>query len=72
MDNLAANKTPAIRRWASCENAGLCFTPRERILRLDRIRESLRHPAITRIRRNVFTEAYLRRRESTVRLGSTD
>jgi hypothetical protein len=32
MDNLAANKTPAIRRWARRENAGLCFTPRERIL----------------------------------------
>src|SRR6266704_45162 len=31
MDNLAANKTPAIRRWARRENAGLCFTPRERI-----------------------------------------
>jgi hypothetical protein len=27
MDNLAANKTPAIRRWARRENAGLCFTP---------------------------------------------
>jgi transposase len=27
MDNLAANKTPAIRRWAQRENAGLCFTP---------------------------------------------
>ncbi len=26
MDNLAANKTPAIRRWARRENAGLCFT----------------------------------------------
>ena len=32
MDNLAANKTPAIRRWAQRENAELCFTPRERIL----------------------------------------
>jgi hypothetical protein len=27
MDNLAADKTPAIRRWARRENAGLCFTP---------------------------------------------
>jgi hypothetical protein len=27
MDNLVANKTPAIRRWARRENAGLCFTP---------------------------------------------
>jgi hypothetical protein len=27
MDNLSANKTPAIRRWAQRENAGLCFTP---------------------------------------------
>jgi hypothetical protein len=27
MDNLAASKTPAIRRWARRENAGLCFTP---------------------------------------------
>jgi len=27
MDNLRANKTPAIRRWAGRENAGLCFTP---------------------------------------------
>jgi hypothetical protein len=27
MDNLPANKTPAIRRWARRENAGLCFTP---------------------------------------------
>ena len=27
MDNLAANKTPAIRRWARRENAGLCLTP---------------------------------------------
>ena len=27
MDNLAANTTPAIRRWARRENAGLCFTP---------------------------------------------
>ena len=26
MDNLLANKTPAIRRWARRENAGLCFT----------------------------------------------
>ncbi len=26
-DNLAANKTPAIRRWARRENAGLCLTP---------------------------------------------
>ena len=25
--NLAANKTPAIRRWARRENAGLCLTP---------------------------------------------
>jgi hypothetical protein len=24
---LVANKTPAIRRWARRENAGLCFTP---------------------------------------------
>ena len=31
MDNLAANKTPAIRRWARRENVELCFTPRERI-----------------------------------------
>jgi len=28
---LVANKTPAIRRWARRENAGLCFTARERI-----------------------------------------
>ena len=27
MDNLAADKTPAIRCWARQENAGLCFTP---------------------------------------------
>jgi len=27
MDNPAANKTPAIRRWARRENAELCFTP---------------------------------------------
>jgi len=27
MDNLAANKTPAIRRWARRENVELCFTP---------------------------------------------
>jgi hypothetical protein len=27
MDNLAADKTPAIRRWAGRENAGLCCTP---------------------------------------------
>jgi len=27
MDNLSANKTPAIRRWAQRENAELCFTP---------------------------------------------
>ena len=27
LDNLAANKTPAIRRWARRENAGLCLTP---------------------------------------------
>ena len=27
MDNLAADKTPAIRRWARRENAGLCLTP---------------------------------------------
>jgi hypothetical protein len=27
MDNLAAHTTPAIRRWARRENAGLCFTP---------------------------------------------
>jgi hypothetical protein len=27
MDNLSANKTPAIRRWAKRESDGLCFTP---------------------------------------------
>jgi len=27
MDNLAANRTPAIRRWARRENVELCFTP---------------------------------------------
>jgi transposase len=27
MDNLAANKTPAIRRWASRANVELCLTP---------------------------------------------
>jgi transposase len=27
LDNLPANKTPAIRRWAQRENAELCFTP---------------------------------------------
>ncbi len=27
MDNLAANKTPAIRRWARRENVELCLTP---------------------------------------------
>jgi hypothetical protein len=27
MDNLPANKTPAIRCWAERKNAGLCFTP---------------------------------------------
>ena len=27
MDNLAANKTPAIRRWAKRENVELCLTP---------------------------------------------
>ena len=27
MDNLAANKTPAIRRWVRRENVELCFTP---------------------------------------------
>ena len=27
MDNLAANKTPAIRRWAKRENIELCLTP---------------------------------------------
>jgi len=27
MDNLVANKTPAIRRWARRENAGLCVRP---------------------------------------------
>jgi transposase len=27
LDNLAANKTPAIRRWAKRENVELCFTP---------------------------------------------
>ncbi|HEV2377823.1 MAG TPA: IS630 family transposase [Streptosporangiaceae bacterium] len=27
MDNLSANKTPAIRRWARRENIELCFTP---------------------------------------------
>ena len=27
MDNLAANKTPAIRRWTRRENVELCFTP---------------------------------------------
>jgi hypothetical protein len=26
-DNLSANKTPAIRRWAKRENVELCFTP---------------------------------------------
>jgi transposase len=27
MDNLSANKTPTIRRWAQRENVELCFTP---------------------------------------------
>jgi hypothetical protein len=27
LDNLSANKTPAIRRWASTNKAELCFTP---------------------------------------------
>ena len=27
LDNLAANKTPAIRRWAKRENIELCLTP---------------------------------------------
>jgi hypothetical protein len=27
MDNLSANKIPAIRRWARRENVELCFTP---------------------------------------------
>ena len=27
LDNLSANKTPAIRRWAKRENVELCFTP---------------------------------------------
>jgi transposase len=27
LDNLSANKTPAIRRWAQRENVELCFTP---------------------------------------------
>jgi transposase len=27
LDNLSANKTPAIRRWAAGSNAELCFTP---------------------------------------------
>ena len=27
MDNLAANKTRVIRRWARAENVELCFTP---------------------------------------------
>ena len=27
MDNLAANKTPAIRRWAQRENVELCLPP---------------------------------------------
>jgi hypothetical protein len=27
LDNLSANKTPAIRRWAAAANAELCFTP---------------------------------------------
>ena len=27
MDNLSANKTPAIRRWADWANVELCFTP---------------------------------------------
>ena len=27
MDNLSANKTPAIRRWAGGANVELCFTP---------------------------------------------
>ena len=30
MDNLSANKTPAIRRWAKRENVELCFTPTTR------------------------------------------
>jgi len=27
LDNLSANKTPAIRRWAKRANVELCFTP---------------------------------------------
>jgi DDE superfamily endonuclease len=27
LDNLSANKTPAIRRWAERANVELCFTP---------------------------------------------
>jgi hypothetical protein len=40
MDNLAANKTPAIRRWARRENAGLCFTP------ANASRAHARHPGV--------------------------
>jgi hypothetical protein len=32
LDNLSANKTPAIRRWAQRENVDLCFHADERIM----------------------------------------
>jgi hypothetical protein len=32
LDNLSANKTPAIRTWAKAANVELCFTPHQRIL----------------------------------------
>jgi transposase len=32
LDNLSANKTPAIRRWAKQENVELCFTPVNRVV----------------------------------------
>ena len=32
LDNLSANKTPTIRRWAGRANVELCFTPHQRLL----------------------------------------
>ena len=43
LDNLAANKTPAIRRWAKRENVELCLTPTSSTRELDRLVLALVH-----------------------------
>ena len=46
-DNLAANKTPAIRRWARRENVELCLTPTNRPGPIQLRRNSVRYAPLS-------------------------